>query len=399
VDGRHVHVVGYRRTPFGRFGGALRTVGLPELGASAVRAALQRAGVPPEVVDEVAIGVNFPGAERSVARQVQLLVGIPDTKVSYTVDRACCSSLSAINLASRSLRLGESEVAVAGGVENLSRVPYFIEAARFGQRLGDIVLVDQLVISCPHSGVPRAVQAANEALVHGIGRAEQDEWACRSQERYAKAKADGFFRDELAPLTIDTGGGRILVVDEDEPPRPNTSMEVLETLPTIYGSETVTAGNAPDLSSGASALVLASGAPGEASSLARLDGWSMASGNPQQIASMPAIAARLALRRTGLSLDDIDVLEINEAFAAVPLVSTLLLTEGDERRAEDVRARTNVNGGAVAMGHPTGATGARLVMTAIAELRRRGGGRGLVSICGGIGEAEALVVHVNEGRL
>lgn len=394
-----MHVVGYRRTPFGRFGGALRTVGLPELGASAVRAALQRAGVPPEVVDEVAIGVNFPGAERSVARQVQLLVGIPDTKVSYTVDRACCSSLSAINLASRSLRLGESEVAVAGGVENLSRVPYFIEAARFGQRLGDIVLVDQLVISCPHSGVPRAVQAANEALVHGIGRAEQDEWACRSQERYAKAKADGFFRDELAPLTIDTGGGRILVVDEDEPPRPNTSMEVLETLPTIYGSETVTAGNAPDLSSGASALVLASGAPGEASSLARLDGWSMASGNPQQIASMPAIAARLALRRTGLSLDDIDVLEINEAFAAVPLVSTLLLTEGDERRAEDVRARTNVNGGAVAMGHPTGATGARLVMTAIAELRRRGGGRGLVSICGGIGEAEALVVHVNEGRL
>jgi acetyl-CoA C-acetyltransferase len=396
LDGA-VYVVGYARTPFGRFGGALKTVDLPHLGAAAVMAALERASVTPEQIDEVAFGVNFPGGDRSIARQVQLHAGIPDDKASYSVDRACCSSLAAITLASRGLRLGDTRYAVAGGVENLSRVPYFIEEARFGQRLGDIVLTDQLVVSCPYTGVPRAVQASDEAATYGVGRSEQDEWACRSQEAYAAALATGFFDDEIAPFSWEGPDGTTVALDHDEPPRPDTSVAALGRLRTVNGSSTVTAGNAPDLSSGASALVLAGDAsdPG-VQPLARLEGWSMAAGDPQHIASMPAVAGRLALQRTGLQLDDIDVIEINEAFAAVPLVSTLVLASGDPVEAKRLRDRTNMNGGAVAIGHPTGATAGRLVMTTINQLRRAGGGTGLVCICGGVGEAEAVVVRVSD---
>jgi acetyl-CoA C-acetyltransferase len=375
----------------------LRTVALPELGAHAVGAALRRAGVAPGQVDEVAIGVNFPGSERSVARQVQLQASIPDDRVAYTVDRACCSSLAAINLASRGVRSGDVQTAIAGGVENLSRVPYFLETARFGQRLGDVVLTDQLVVSCPHSGVPRAVQAASEAASLGIFREEQDEWAWRSQQRYATALSAGFFEDEIAPVATTDGSGRDVALDHDEVPRPSTSIAALRALPTVYGSSSVTAGNAPDLSSGAAVVVLEGASSGAHATLATIVGAAAAAGDPQHIASMPAVAGQLALKHAGLTLDDVDVLEINEAFAAVPLVTTLVLASGDLDAAVRLRDRTNVNGGAIAIGHPTGATGARLVMTAVAELRRRGGGTALVTICGGIGEAEAVVLTVDAG--
>src|ERR1700722_15505853 len=197
-----VYVVGYARTPFGRFGGSLKAIGLPELGAAAVTAALARANLQPERIDEVSFGVNFPGGDRSIARQVQLHAGIPEDKASYTVDRACCSSLAAITLASRGLRLGDTQFAIAGGVENLSRVPYFIEDARFGRRLGNIVLTDQLVISCPYSGIPRAVQAANEAARFGVDRLQQDEWACRSQDAYASALKQASIDDEVVPPSM-----------------------------------------------------------------------------------------------------------------------------------------------------------------------------------------------------
>jgi len=314
------------------------------------------------------------------------------------VDRACCSSLTAISLASKSIRTGDVQVAVAGGVENLSRVPYFIEAARFGRRLGDIVLTDQLVVSCPHTGVARAVQASTEAAAYKIGRDEQDEWACRSQQRYAAALARRFFDREIEPVFMTDSEGIAVELDHDESPRPETSIEALRGLSTVNGSETVTAGNAPDLSSGSAMLVLrAKGSPaGE--SVARIGAWSAAAGDPQHIASMPAVAGQLALRRAGLTLADVHVLEINEAFAAVPLVSTIVLAAGDRSETDRLRQITNVNGGAVAIGHPTGATAARLVMTTISELQHRGGGIGLVCICGGIGEAEALVVYVDDSQ-
>jgi acetyl-CoA C-acetyltransferase len=393
-----VAIVGYARTPFGKFGGSLRSLSLPELGALSVVAALEDADIGPERVDEMVVGVNFPGGDRSIARQVQLRAGVPDDRVSYTVDRACCSSLAAISAASRSIRLGDVQVAVAGGVENLSQVPYFIKEVRFGKKLGDIVLTDQLVVSCPHTGVARAVQASTEAASFGIGREEQDEWAWRSQARYASALSRDFFAREIVAVDTTDATGRAVSLAADECPRGSTTMDGLRGLKPVNGSETITAGNAPDLSSGAAMLVLAAEDAAGMRPLARIGGWAAAAGEPQHIASMPAVAAQLALKRAGLTLDDVHVIEINEAFAAVPLVSTLVLADGDQAQAGRLRERTNVNGGSVAIGHPTGATAARMVMTAVSELTGRGGGVGLVTICGGIGEAEALLVFVDEPR-
>jgi acetyl-CoA C-acetyltransferase len=392
-----VAIVGAARTPFGKFGGALRSLSLPELGSHAATAALERAEITPGEVDELALGVNFPGSDRSIARQVALRSGIPEERNAYTVDRACCSSLAAIGMAVRSVRAGEARVALAGGAENLSRVPYFLEDMRWGHRLGNIELVDQLVISCPHSGVPRAVQAAVEAAEYGIGREEQDEWALRSQQRCADAVAHGRFDPEIAPIDIPLGDGDARRIEVDESPRPHTTLEGLGRLATVNGSTTVTGGNAPGLSTGATSVVLmpAEEAVGRGiQPLATVLATTMASGPPQKVASIPAVAARRVLERAGVSLDDVALIEINEAFAAVPLVSTLVLAGGDARAAERLREKTNVNGGAVAIGHPTGATGARLVMTLAFELARRGGGLGLVTICGGIGEGEAVLIRV-----
>lgn len=399
-----VGVISAVRSPFGKFGGTLRDLSLPELGGQVVAEAIRRARVDPADVEEVATGVNLPGADRSIARQVLIEAGIPTNRVAYTVDRACCSSMAAISMASRAIRLGDTMVAVAGGTENMSRVPYFLTAQRWGHALGDVVLKDQLVIADPMTGKPRAVQVGEEAAEYGITRAEQDAWAVRSHEYYLRARDAGKFADEIMPISVPQPKGEPVFFSEDESVRPGTTIEKLAALPTIYGSATVTAGNAPGLSSGASAMLLMSPAEVErrgTEPLAMLIGWAMASGHPDRIASIPAESARLVLNQIGMTIDDMDVVEINEAFAAVPLVSTLVLAGGDLDKAEAIRSKTNVNGGAVAIGHPTGATGARLVMTLIYELRRRrkaaGESRpyyGVATICGGIGEAEAIVVKV-----
>jgi acetyl-CoA C-acetyltransferase len=375
----------------------MRDLSLSELGRSVVHAALVRSGVTGDDVDELAFGVNFPGSDRSVARQLALKAGIPDDRPAYTVDRACCSSLAAITLAARSLRLGEADVVVAGGAENLSNVPFFLENVRWGHRLGDITLTDKLLISCPHTHVPRAVQASDEAIQHGIGRDEQDRWAVRSHERALLAEQNGYFDAERIAIEVTDERGGLQTIDRDEAPRPDTTFERLSRLPTVYGSQTVTAGNAPGLSTGASAVVLTTTGVAEArglSPLASLLSSVQVCGPPAGIASIPAVAAAEALRSAGMQLDDIDLLEINEAFAAVPLVTTLILADGDLTKAERLRERTNVNGGAIALGHPTGATAARLIITAAHELRRRGGGHALVAICGGVGEAAGAVIRV-----
>jgi acetyl-CoA C-acetyltransferase len=312
--------------------------------------------------------------------------------------------MAATSMASRSIRLGDVKIAVSGGTENMSRVPYFLTEERWGHTLGDIVLKDQLVIACPMTGKPRAVQAGEEAVEYGISREEQDAWAVRSHQRYLEAREAGKFADEVMAVPVPQPRGEPIMFTEDESVRPDTSIEKLAALKTVYGSATVTAGNAPGLNTGASAMVLM--APDEASRrgkqpLATLVGWAMASGHPDRIASIPAESARLVLEKLDMTFDDVDLIEINEAFAAVPLVSTLVMAGLDRDKAETIRQKTNVNGGAIAIGHPTGATGARLIMTLIYELRRRreaaGNGRpyqGLATICGGIGEAEAIVVRV-----
>lgn len=401
---KEVAVVSAVRSPFGKFGGALRDFTLPELGGRVVAEAIRRARVDPADVEEVATGVNLPGADRSIARQVLIEAGIPTNRVAYTIDRACCSSMAAISMASRSIRLGDTKVAVAGGTENMSRVPYFLTAQRWGHALGDLVLKDQLVIADPMTGKPRAVQVGEEASEYGVTRAEQDAWAVRSHEHYLRARDAGKFAEEIMSISVPQPKGEPVLFSADESVRPGTTIEKLAALPTIYGSATVTAGNAPGLSTGASAMVLMSPEEAERRAtepLAMLIGWAMASGHPDRIASIPAESARLVLSQVGMTIDDMDLVEINEAFAAVPLVSTLVLAGGDRDRAEAIRNKTNVNGGAVAIGHPTGATGARLVMTLIYELRRRREAAdesrpyyGVATICGGIGEAEAIVVKV-----
>jgi acetyl-CoA C-acetyltransferase len=401
-----VVVIGAVRSAFGKFGGVLKDFSLPKLGGPVVAEAIRRADISPEDVEEVALGVNLPGADRSIARQVLVEAKIPTDRVAYTLDRACCSSMVAINMASRSVRLGEAKVTIGGGVENMSKVPYFLTDTRWGHRLGDIHIKDQLVISCPMTGKPRAVQAGEESVEYNVSREEQDCWAVRSHHFYGKAREANKFKDELMTIEVTQERGAPIAFADDESPRPETTYEKIAKLPLIYGSPTVTAGNAPGLSTGAAALVLTSKAEAKLRGkkpLATLMGWAMASGHPDRIASIPAEAARIALEKTGMTIDDIDVLEINEAFAAMPLVSTLILAGKDRMKAEAIRAKTNVNGGAIAIGHPTGATGARLVTTTIFELRRRRAADstkrpyyGLVTICGGVGEGEAVIVKVDE---
>jgi len=404
VSRDEVAVISAVRSPFGKFGGTLKDFTLPQLGGIVFAEAVRRAGIEPSEVEEVATGVNLPGGDRSIARQVLIEAGIPTNRVAYTVDRACCSSLAAVNMASRSLRLGESSVALAGGTENMSKVPYFLTDFRWGHRLGDVHLKDQLIIADPMTGKPRAVQAGEEAVENGVTREEQDRWAVGSHEKYFKAKTACHFKDEVMPITVPQERGEPVVMTDDESPRADASLEKLAKLPTVYGSPTVTAGNAPGLNTGSSALVLMS--PEEAKRrgkepLATLMAWAMVSGHPDKLASIPAISARLSLQKAGLTIDDMDLIEINEAFAAMPLVSTLILGDKDPKKVEEIRAKTNVNGGAIAIGHPTGATGARLIMALVYELRRRreasGEKRpfyGIATICGGIGEGESVIVKV-----
>jgi acetyl-CoA C-acetyltransferase len=402
---QEVAVISAVRSPFGKFGGVLKDFTLPKLGGLVFAEAIRRAGIEPGDVEEVATGVNLPGADRSIARQVLIEAGVPTNRVAYTVDRACCSSLAAVNMASRSIRLGEAGVALAGGTENMSKVPYFLTDFRWGHRLGDVHLKDQLVIADPMTGKPRAVQAGDEALEYGVSREEQDRWALQSHERYFKARAACHFKDEVMAIEVPQERGEPILFTEDESPRADVSLDKLAKLPTVYGSHTVTAGNAPGLNTGSSALVLMSAEEAQRRGkkpLATLTAWAMASGHPDKLASIPAESARLSLEKAGLRIDDMDLIEINEAFAAMPLVSTLIMGGRDPKKTEEIRARTNVNGGAIAIGHPTGATGARLIMALVYELRRRreasGESRpfyGIATICGGIGEGEAVIVKVD----
>lgn len=391
-----VVIVSAVRTPFDKFGGLMRSENTVSLGSFVVKEAMERAKVQPDEVEETYIGINMPTANRSIARQISLAAGMPPEANSTTVDRACCSSMVAIAMAKRAIEVGDANITIGGGSENMSNVPYFVEDLRWGKRLGDITLKDIMVVSCPYTGEPRAKQAGEVALQYGITREMQDEWAYRSQMLYQEAFKAGKFKEEIKPYTIHTKKGDV-VISEDQSPRPDTTMEGLAKLKTVNQSPTVTAGNAPGLNTGASALVLMSGTEAErrgVKPLATIVSHAQASGHPKYIATIPAFAAQKALAKAGMTIDQMDVIEINEAFAVMPVASTLLLGDQDPEKVEAIRAKTNINGGAIAIGHPTGATGGRLVMTMAYELQRRGGGYGLCTICGGVGESEAFIIRV-----
>ncbi|MDO5563370.1 MAG: thiolase family protein [Synergistaceae bacterium] len=384
------------RTPFDKFGGVMRSETTVKLGSHVVKEILRRAEVDPAEVDETYIGINMPTANRSIARQITLDAGMPPENNSTTVDRACCSSMVAIAMAKRAIELGEAKITIGGGSENMSNVPYFLEDLRWGKRMGHIMLKDIMIVSCPYTGEPRAKQAGEVGLQHGITREMQDEWAYRSQMLYQEAFRANKFKDEIIPYTVHTKKGDI-VVDVDQAPRADTTLEGLAKLKTVNESPTVTAGNAPGLNTGASGLVLMSETEAKrrgVKPMATFISHAQASGHPKYIATIPAFAAQKALDKAGMTIDQMDMIEINEAFAVMPLASTLLMGGNDPAKVKAIRDKTNINGGAIAIGHPTGATGGRLVMTMAYELMRRGGGYGLCTICGGVGESEAFIIRV-----
>lgn len=398
-DLSEVIIAGAVRTPFGKFGGALRDIPSLQLAAHVMREVLKRSHVAPDQVDEVYLGTCI-NAETGVlapvvARQALALAGLPDDTVSLTLDRACCSSMAAIQLGMRAIQLGEASVVLAVGAENLSRTPHVVPNLRWGARMGHFEVPDPLQMKYPDHN-PVALDTGVIAIEHGIGREDLDRWAYQSQMKYQEALKAGKIEEEIAPLELPTRKG-LVAFEHDEFPKPETSLETLSKLPTVYGSPTVTAGNAPGLDAGATAILLLSKEKAEELAikpLATLLTVASVAGDPQDIVTIPAKAIEKALAKTKLSLDDLSLIEINEAFAAMPMVSTKLLGQGDADKVEALRARTNVNGGAIAIGHPVGASGARIVMTLVNELNRRGGGYGAAAICGGLGQGDCTIVQI-----
>ena len=386
---RDIVIVASARTAFGRFGGALKALPTSALGVAAIDAVMARAGVAPTAITGLYAGVAMIGAGvLTPARCMVLQSSLPETTPSMAVDRACCSGLTAIGLAVRELTEAGEGLIIAGGAENLSATPRLVPRET-GARPGAVAVTDPLALRAPFLDKAIARYTGEEAMAVGIDRAEQDAWAVQSHQRYFDARARGVFDSEIAPLPA---------LAADEGPRADCTIEKLSALSTVYDSPTVTAGNAPGLNDGAAFVMLATRATAQRLGLpvlARLSAYAQVASGPTTGTSTPATAIAAALKRAGRPLDGLDLIEINEAFAATPLVSTLKLADGDKTRANALRQRTNVNGGAVAIGHPLGASGARLVMTLANALGRRGGGRGVAAICGGYGQGDAILVEVD----
>ena len=399
---KDVVVVEGVRTPFSPFGGPLRDVPSIELGGCVIREIVRRCGLKGNQVDEVFYGMTLmaEGAlyNNVCARQAALIGGLPTEQVSLTVDRACCSSMACSILAFRTIRSGEGDVVMAVGAENMSHCPQIAPPEiRWGQRLGPIVFRDCISPLGHPNFPPEATNAGNVAIQYGIGREEQDEWAYRSQMRYQEAKKAGKFRigEELTAFEVPQRKGPPVVFNEDAFPKPETTLEKLGKLKTIYDSPTVTAGNAPGLDTGAGALLITSADKAKElgwKPLAKIIATASVCTDPTMLAINPGYAIKKVLSKAGMKVDQIDLFEINEAFAAVPLVSSKILGDEDEARTKKIKERLNVNGGAIAIGHPVGASGARLIMTLMYELRRRGGGYGAAAICGGLSQGDAVLI-------
>lgn len=397
---KEVVIVDAIRTPFDKFGGVMRDVPSIELAAFIMREIVRRNNLKSDSIDEVYHGTCMP-AEVALslnvpARQATLKAGLDPKTLSLSIDRACCSSMTAIQMACRAIWSGEADTVLATGADNMSRVPYLVDGARFGKRMGHIVMDDELFGLEYKTWNPVAKDAGEVALEENVLREDQDKWALRSQQMYQLAKQADKFRDEIVPYTV-VGPKGDVEVTEDVSPRGDTTLEKLAKLKTVYGSPTCTAGNAPGLNTGASGILLMSREKAEAMGLKPLavilDACS-ANGEAKNIARVPAAAISRILERNGKTIEDMSRIEINEAFAVMPLVSTKILSNGDNERWHKLQEITNVNGGAIAIGHPVGATGARLVMTLMYELRRIGGGCGVAALCGGLAQGDAVLIQV-----
>ena len=395
MTGSDVVIVGAARTPIGRYGGAFRAVHPAELGAVAVRAALARAGVDGARVDEVLIGhARQAGSGPNPARQVGRRAGLPDSVPAYTVNKACASGMQAIAAGAQAIMLGDADVVVAGGIESMSRMPYLVDAedARWGHRMGNFTFVDAMYrdgFTCSLSGLIMGETGEELAREYGITREASDAYAVETQRRAAEAVAGGRFSTELAPVTVTDRKGQPALVDADEHPRPDTTLESLARLPPVFKDGIITAGTSSGITDGGAAVVLMSAARAAADGvrpLARIVGWASAGVDPRRMGIGPVPAMRKLLTRTGLSVADFDLIELNEAFA--PQVLAVLR---DEPIPLD---KLNVNGGAIALGHPIGCTGTRIVVTLLHEMLRRQAARGLATLCvsGGMGMAMGIEI-------
>ena len=386
-------ILGTARTPIGKMGGGLSSLDATELGGLAISAALERAGVEPEQVEHVVMGQVLQAGQGQIpSRQAQIKGGIPKEVSSETINKVCASGLRASVILDQAIRAGEVQVGVGGGMESMSNAPYLLPGARFGYRMGDAKMLDAMVhdgLTNPFSGKQMFVEATEVGDELEMTRADLDRWALRSHELALKATDEGRLPEEIVSVTVKSRKGDT-VVEIDEGPRRDTSLEKLAALPGLVGKEgSHTAGNSPGVNDGAGALVLSS------------EEWALSNGKEalgrdrrpraerQRLRlprHTPASAAKKALEKAGLQPGDIDVWEINEAFASVTLNSIRMLGIDEDR--------VNVNGGAVALGHPIGASGARILGSIVLELRRRGGGLGCAAICSGGGQGDAVILKV-----
>ncbi len=386
-------ILGAARTPIGKMGGGLSTLDATELGGVAIEAALERAGVEPEQVEHVVMGQVLQAGQGQIpSRQAQIKAHIPKEVSSETINKVCASGLRASVIIDQAIRAGDMQVGVGGGMESMSQAPYLLPGARFGFRMGDVKALDAMVhdgLTNPFSGKQMFVEATEIGDELEITRVDLDRWALRSHERALAAIDDGRMAEETVSVTVKGRKGDTLV-EIDEAPRRESSLEALAKLPGLTGKEgSHTAGNSPGVNDAGGALVLSSAEWATANgkeTLAEIVAHAQSANDFAYLATTPASAAKKALEKAGLTAEDIDVWEINEAFASVTLNSIRVLGIDEDR--------VNVNGGAIALGHPIGASGARILGSLVYELRRRGGGLGCAAICSGGGQGDALILKV-----
>jgi acetyl-CoA C-acetyltransferase len=386
-------ILGTARTPIGKMGGVLSTLDATELGGIAIKAALERSGVEPEQVEHVVMGQVLQAGQGQIpSRQAQIKAGVPKEVSSETINKVCASGIRACVILDQAIRAGDVRVGVGGGMESMSQAPYLLPGARFGFRMGDVKALDAMVhdgLTNPFSGKQMFVEATEVGDELEMTRADLDRWALRSHERALKATDEGKLAEEIVSVTIKGRKGDT-VVEVDEAPRRDTSLEKLSTLPGLIGKQgSHTAGNSPGVNDAGGALVVASDEWAKANGrevLGEIVTHAQSADDFAYLARTPASAATKALRKAGLQAQDIDVWEINEAFASVTLNSIRMLGIDEDK--------VNVNGGAVALGHPIGASGARILAAVVHELRRRGGGLGCAAICSGGGQGDAVIIRV-----
>jgi acetyl-CoA C-acetyltransferase len=398
-----VVIVSALRTPFGRYGGSLANIDYYDLGAIPMREVLKRVKVDPKIVGEVFWGVGDTAVCKDpytpvAARQSLIKAGLPHETPSISFDMACVSAMHAVKLAAMTMKAGEIDTAIAGGAASFSREPLVVRGLRFGGfRLGDVKMEDPLLALGYKDFNPVSVDSDNVAFEYGVDRLEQDEWALRSHVNYGKAWNAGKFKEEIFPLPIQQEKGEQKVLDIDEQYRADSSLERLTKLKSVYGTRAITAGNAPGMNDGATAILLMTrekAAELGLKPLATIISNVSIAINASRMPEGPGFAIQIILKKAGLTIEDIAVMEINEAFSCVPLVSMRVVAGDSKKKLQEIKDKTNLWGSAIAIGHPNTASGARVVMDLMYQLRDRGGGYALGTLCGGLAQADACLIKV-----